>query len=176
MIARYTGGIPVTLYDHPDLWRGDYRVPSWIPDLARDIINTQPVKEYQRLGKNIWRHVMYQAQGKPSGTHGLFHKCVPLNLTFNYAHMSLGIESMPLLSLGYPLKDHMGSILSGSRSSIRIARQTVDIPSPERLNRPCERRTISSRDFMPRSSSTFSVHLPDSSSFPITYHHRSSLA
>ena len=81
MIARYTGGIPVILYDHPDQWRGDYRLPAWIPEFVRELTNKQSVKEYQRLGKNIWRHVKYQAQGKPSGTHGLFHKCVQLDLT-----------------------------------------------------------------------------------------------
>lgn len=81
MIARYTGGIPVILYDHLDLWRGDYSLPSWIPEFARNLINKQPVKEYQRLGRNIWRHIKYQAQGKPSGTHGLFHKYGSLNLT-----------------------------------------------------------------------------------------------
>lgn len=176
MIARYTGGVPVILYDHPDLWRGDYPLPPWIPEFARNIINSLPVKEYQRLGKNIWRHVKYQAQGKPSGTHGLFHRCVPLKLPLYYVHVPLGIESTPLLSSGYPLEDPMGSIRSGSQFSIEIAWHNVDIPLPERLNRPCGQRTISSKDFMPRSSSTFSAHLPDSSNFLITYHHPSSSA
>ncbi len=130
MIARYAGGIPVILYDHPDLWRGDYDLPAWIPEFARKLTNKQPVKEYQRLGKNIWRHVKYQAQGKPSGTHGLFHKCVPLDLTFNYAHALLGIGSTPLLSSDYLPEDHMGSNHSGSRFSVRfpIAGQSIDTP------------------------------------------------
>ena len=128
MIARYTGGIPVNLYGHPDLWRGDYRLPGWIPEFARNLANEQSVKEYQRLGKNIWRHVQYQAQGRPSGTHGLFHKCVPLNLTFNPVNASLGIGSTPLLSSGYLPEDHMGSIRSGSTSLISITGQMVNAP------------------------------------------------
>ena len=129
MIAQYTGGIPVILYDHLDVWRGDYQPPAWIPEFARRLINKRPVKEYQRLGKNIWRHVKYQAQGKPSGTHGLFHKCVSLDLTFNGAHVSLGIGSTPLLSSDYLPKDRMGSIRSGSRSSVPVAEKMADTPS-----------------------------------------------
>ena len=129
MIAQYTGGIPVILYDHLDVWRGDYQPPAWIPEFARRLINKRPVKEYQRLGKNIWRHVKYQAQGKPSGTHGLFHKCVSLDLTFNGAHVSLGIGSMPLLSSDYLPKDRMGSIRSGSRFSVPVAEKMADTPS-----------------------------------------------
>jgi hypothetical protein len=128
MIARYTGGMPVILYDHPDLWRGDYHLPAWIPEFARELTNKQTVKEYQRLGKNIWRHVKYQAQGKPSGTHGLFHKCVSLNSAFNGAHASSGIGLTPLLSSDYLPEDHMGSIRLESRSSFPIAGQMVDTP------------------------------------------------
>ena len=130
MIARYAGGIPVILYDHLDLWRGDYRLPAWIPEFAQKLTNKQSVKEYQRLGKNIWRHVKYQAQGKPSGTHGLFHKCVHLDLTFNGAHALSGIESTPLLSSDYLPSVHMGSIRSGSRFSVRfpITGQSIDTP------------------------------------------------
>jgi len=69
---------------------------------------------------------MYQAQGKPSGTHGLFHKFVSLNLNSYSTHAPVGIGSMPLLSSGCLLKDHTGSIRSGGRSSIRIAGQSVD--------------------------------------------------
>jgi len=126
MIAQYTGGIPVILYDHPDQYRGDYHFPAWIPEFAQKLINKRPVKEYQRLGKNIWRHVKYQAQGKPSGTHGLFHRCVSQNLTFNGVHVSLGIGSTPLLSLDYPPKDHMGSTRSGSTFSIPVVEEMVD--------------------------------------------------
>jgi len=74
-ISRYTGGVPVVLYDHLD--PRDYpgerskMIPSWVPSAARD----QPdVQAYVYQGKNILRHVGYQSRGRASGVHGLLHQ------------------------------------------------------------------------------------------------------
>ena len=76
-IAKYTGGVPVVLYDHLDR-RAIPRnrdeidiVPEWVPTIIRDL---NDVREYCHFAKNVLRHVGYQARGKPSGVHGLFHQ------------------------------------------------------------------------------------------------------
>lgn len=67
-ISRYTGGVPVILYDHID---DPPPMPSWVPSTLAQI---EPVKEYFIRAKNILRHAGYQARGRPSGVHGLFHQ------------------------------------------------------------------------------------------------------
>ncbi|KDQ60997.1 hypothetical protein JAAARDRAFT_125289 [Jaapia argillacea MUCL 33604] len=76
-ISRYTGGVPVLVYDHLD--PRDYpgrevemsNIPSWLPDFVK---NMEDVQEYSYAAKNVLRHVGYQARGMPSGVHGLFHQ------------------------------------------------------------------------------------------------------
>ncbi|KAI0345368.1 Gaa1-domain-containing protein [Trametopsis cervina] len=75
VIARHTGGVPVTVYDHYE--RGEYPdkdlqdIPWWIPAFAR---RTEAAKEYAYRSKNILRHIGYQARGRASGVHGLMHQ------------------------------------------------------------------------------------------------------
>jgi len=74
-IARYTAGVPVTLYDHLDP-REDASVnlaPDWLPRAVYDI---PEAKTYLYQAKNVIRHVSYQYNGRGSGVHGLFRKCV----------------------------------------------------------------------------------------------------
>ncbi|KAJ3775407.1 Gaa1-domain-containing protein [Lentinula raphanica] len=64
-ISRRTG-VPVVLYDHkdePDL--------GWLPESIR---NHRELKTYAAHARNLWRHVQYQASGRGSGVHGLFHQ------------------------------------------------------------------------------------------------------
>lgn len=74
-ISVYTGGVPVTVYDHYE--RGEFPerdladIPSWVPSAAK---NTEAVKEYAYRAKNVLRHVSYQARGRASGVHGLMHQ------------------------------------------------------------------------------------------------------
>ncbi|KAI0086173.1 Gaa1-domain-containing protein [Irpex rosettiformis] len=74
-ISLYTGGVPVTVYDHYE--RGEFPdrdladIPWWVPHAA---MNIEAVKEYVYRAKNIMRHVGYQARGRASGVHGLMHQ------------------------------------------------------------------------------------------------------
>ena len=77
LIARHTGNVPITVYDHYDV--GEYPledaklIPNWVPATLR---STPEVKEYAYRAKNILRHSAYQARGRPSGVHGLLHQYV----------------------------------------------------------------------------------------------------
>jgi GPI-anchor transamidase subunit GAA1 len=76
-ISRYTGGVPVVLYDH--LEPGEFEgarpdleiIPSWVPKVLKE---QDIVQSYAYRAKNILRHVGYQARGRASGVHGLLHK------------------------------------------------------------------------------------------------------
>ncbi|KAH7929712.1 Gaa1-domain-containing protein [Leucogyrophana mollusca] len=77
LISSYTGGVPVTVYDHfepsefPDKWDEMSMFPSWIPSSVR---KNAGVQEYSYRTRNVARHIGYQARGKASGVHGLLHK------------------------------------------------------------------------------------------------------
>ncbi|KAF8892461.1 Gaa1-like protein [Infundibulicybe gibba] len=76
-IARFTGGVPVVVYDHLDprdhpVARDQLEnIPLWVPRALRD---HPDVREYAHRAKNVLRHVAYQARGQASGVHGLFHQ------------------------------------------------------------------------------------------------------
>lgn len=76
-ISRYTGGVPVVLYDHLDPrefggTRSDLEIiPSWFPKVLKE---QDKVQMYAYQAKSILRHVGYQARGRASGVHGLLHK------------------------------------------------------------------------------------------------------
>ncbi|KAJ7097739.1 Gaa1-like protein [Mycena belliarum] len=65
-ISTWTGGIPVLVYDHLD---SPSSIPSWIPDAYHEEIHA-----YSYRSKNVLRHAGYQARGRGSGVHGLFHQ------------------------------------------------------------------------------------------------------
>ncbi|KAF9052907.1 Gaa1-like protein [Panaeolus papilionaceus] len=72
-IARYTAGVPVTLYDHIDprenaLANIDW---DWVPQL---LYSNPTIKAYLIRARNIVRQFNYQATGLGSGVHGLFHQ------------------------------------------------------------------------------------------------------
>ncbi|PPQ63089.1 hypothetical protein CVT24_005944 [Panaeolus cyanescens] len=72
-IARYTAGVPVTLYDHIDprensLVNVEY---AWVP---RFLYSNPIIKAYIIRARNILRQLKYQATGRGSGVHGLFHQ------------------------------------------------------------------------------------------------------
>lgn len=75
-ISRYTGGVPVVMYDHldprehPD-GRKLSNVIDWIPKAIQEHAQVQG---YAYEARNVLRHLGYQARGRPSGVHGLFHK------------------------------------------------------------------------------------------------------
>ncbi|KAJ7685379.1 Gaa1-domain-containing protein [Mycena polygramma] len=66
-ISKWTGGVPVLVYDHLDSPQNE--IPSWIPGAYRE-----EFREYSYRSKNVLRHIGYQARGKGSGVHGLFHQ------------------------------------------------------------------------------------------------------
>ncbi|KAK2466794.1 hypothetical protein APHAL10511_001052 [Amanita phalloides] len=66
-----SNGVPVTVYDHVDNVDQN-KLPgplTWIPEFVGLEIN-----EYRQRARNILRHVGYQARGRPSGVHGLYHQ------------------------------------------------------------------------------------------------------
>lgn len=72
-IARYTGQVPVTVYDHLD-WRDSSKQssePSFLPSSLR---HNSEVKEYTYRARNLIRNFGYQAKGRASGVHGLYHQ------------------------------------------------------------------------------------------------------
>ncbi|KAI0044807.1 Gaa1-domain-containing protein [Auriscalpium vulgare] len=77
VIAHHTAGVPVILYDHFDSseWPGRQDVlkliPSWVPQPIRE---HRDVIEYGYRAKNVFRQMAYQARGRASGAHGLFHQ------------------------------------------------------------------------------------------------------
>ncbi|KAG7092639.1 hypothetical protein E1B28_008980 [Marasmius oreades] len=74
-IAQYRAGVPVIIYDHldprdyPEL-RNDI-LPQWIPGFLRD---DHDLITYAYQARNVYRHFRYQASGRGSGVHGLFHQ------------------------------------------------------------------------------------------------------
>jgi hypothetical protein len=77
-ISRYSGGVPVTIYDHIDpreypSQSGPDSIPSWVSSL----VGAAPgVQTYAYQATNILRHVGYQARGRASGVHGLLHQYI----------------------------------------------------------------------------------------------------
>jgi glycosylphosphatidylinositol transamidase len=73
-IARYTAGVPVTLYEHLDPSEEEPAViksPAWLPQY---LYNISDIKSYLYQAKNVIRHMKYQSNGRGSGVHGLFHQ------------------------------------------------------------------------------------------------------
>ncbi|KZT28433.1 Gaa1-domain-containing protein [Neolentinus lepideus HHB14362 ss-1] len=75
IISRYTGGIPVLLYDqfhHSEFPNKDVLdLPFWLPEFVK---RNKEFKEFSYRAKNVLRHVGYQGRGMASGVHGLFHQ------------------------------------------------------------------------------------------------------
>lgn len=105
-IARRTG-VPVVLYDHKD----EPEQLSWLPEAIR---NHHEIKTYAAQARNLWRNVGYQASGRGSGVHGLFHKLVVCahSLFLSTYLGCLGTESMLLQCSPYQPLDHTVSTRS----------------------------------------------------------------
>lgn len=63
-------GVPVIVYDHSGQPRSD-NPPAFVPKFIREHLE---VPAYLRQAKNVIRQFGYQARGRPSGVHGLFHQ------------------------------------------------------------------------------------------------------
>lgn len=76
LISHYTGGVPFIIYDHlephdfPDRWEAT----SILANAPEFIRRSPQLKDFEYRAKNIKRHVGYQARGRPSGAHGLYHR------------------------------------------------------------------------------------------------------
>ncbi|TFK55129.1 Gaa1-domain-containing protein [Heliocybe sulcata] len=75
LISRYTGGVPVLLYDQFDPSEFPSKdvlgLPAWLPESLK---SNREFKEFAYRAKNVLRHVGYQGRGVASGVHGLFHQ------------------------------------------------------------------------------------------------------
>lgn len=77
LISHYTGGVPMTVYDH--LEPSDFvdRLPeqSVFPSWVASFIQQSPqLQQYGYRVRNVVRHIGYQARGMCSGVHGLMHQ------------------------------------------------------------------------------------------------------
>ena len=86
MIAQWTGQVPVVIYDHP------IRRYSWISSIvslwSSKTFDPSKLQNYESKAINILKHMGYQAFGRPSGVHGLFHQSVPFSLDMNAPDVS----------------------------------------------------------------------------------------
>lgn len=74
LISHYTAGVPLVLYDHLEMHDAPQR--SLLAN-APDFMKRSPqLREFEYRARNVKKHVSYQARGRPSGAHGLFHQCV----------------------------------------------------------------------------------------------------
>ncbi|KAF5357896.1 hypothetical protein D9756_001418 [Leucocoprinus leucothites] len=72
-IARGTGGVPVTVYDHLE-WQDPAASPSELSFLPSPLRHSPEIKDFAHRAKTIARHIGYQARGRASGVHGLYHQ------------------------------------------------------------------------------------------------------
>ncbi|KAJ3574830.1 hypothetical protein NP233_g1495 [Leucocoprinus birnbaumii] len=72
-ISRGTGGVPVTVYDHLE-WQDPATSPSELSFLPSPLRHYPGVQDFAHRAKIIARHIGYQARGRASGVHGLYHK------------------------------------------------------------------------------------------------------
>ncbi|KIJ16768.1 hypothetical protein PAXINDRAFT_10481 [Paxillus involutus ATCC 200175] len=72
LVSHYTGGVPLVLYDHLEAQDAPQRsLFAKAPDFVR---RSPQLTEFEYRARNVKRHVSYQARGRPSGVHGLFHR------------------------------------------------------------------------------------------------------
>ncbi|TRM62649.1 GPI transamidase component Gaa1 [Schizophyllum amplum] len=81
-ITRNNIGVPVILYDYKDTFRFD----TWVPKSIR--LNAD-VRAYATRARHILRHFGYQARGRASGVHGLFHR-YRIDAVTVFAYPSMG--------------------------------------------------------------------------------------
>ncbi|KAL4067915.1 Gaa1-like protein, partial [Scleroderma citrinum] len=76
LISHYTAGVPFIVYDHlePHEFPGRWEATSILANTPDFIRRSPQLKDFEYRTKNIRRHVSYQARGKPSGAHGLYHR------------------------------------------------------------------------------------------------------
>ncbi|KAN0076921.1 Gaa1-like, GPI transamidase component domain containing protein [Tylopilus felleus] len=72
LISHYTGSVPLVLYDHLEVH--DAPQSSLLANAPEFMKRSPQLKEYEYRARNVKRHVSYQARGRPSGPHGLFHR------------------------------------------------------------------------------------------------------
>ncbi|KAF9246149.1 Gaa1-like protein [Melanogaster broomeanus] len=72
LISHYTGGVPLVLYDHLDAH--DAPQSSLLAKAPEFMRRSPQFREFEFRVRNVKRHVSYQARGRPSGAHGLFHR------------------------------------------------------------------------------------------------------
>ncbi|KAH8116816.1 Gaa1-like protein [Phellopilus nigrolimitatus] len=73
IISRHTGSVPVVLYDHLDPRDSQDKSypPAWLPSVVKE---NPTFLEFSIRARNIARHMYYQALGKGSGVHALYHR------------------------------------------------------------------------------------------------------
>ncbi|KAF8557306.1 Gaa1-domain-containing protein [Imleria badia] len=72
LISHYTGNVPLVLYDH--LEQHDAPQSSLLANTPEFMKRSPQLREFEYRTRNVKKHVSYQARGRPSGPHGLFHQ------------------------------------------------------------------------------------------------------
>ncbi|KAF8447520.1 Gaa1-like protein [Boletus edulis BED1] len=72
LISHYTAGVPLVLYDHLELH--DAPQNSLLTSAPEFMKRSPQLREFEHRARNVKRHVSYQARGRPSAPHGLFHR------------------------------------------------------------------------------------------------------
>ncbi|TFK42427.1 Gaa1-like protein [Crucibulum laeve] len=73
-ISRNTGHVPVTVYDHIDPREAPQKVEGLVSNLPKILQDNPEIQAFSYQAKNVARHIGYQARGRASGVHGLFHE------------------------------------------------------------------------------------------------------
>ncbi|KAF8758545.1 Gaa1 protein [Rhizoctonia solani] len=83
-IARYSNGVSVLAYDALDHLRTDHPYDfgprtaalwNYLPKVARKMLNDPNMKTFENRAGIVSRSIAWQASGRASGVHGLFHQC-----------------------------------------------------------------------------------------------------
>ncbi|CAE6439264.1 unnamed protein product [Rhizoctonia solani] len=82
-IARYSNGVSVLAYDALDHLRTDHPYDfgprtaalwNYLPKVARKMLNDPNMKTFENRAGIVSRSIAWQASGRASGVHGLFHQ------------------------------------------------------------------------------------------------------
>ena len=127
LISHYTGGVPLVLYDHLEL--RDAPQSSLLENAPEFMKRSPQLRDFEYRARNVKRHVSYQARGRPSGAHGLFHRRVANTHQTQYQSIELfntDFGLMQLLYMPFRLRVHTVSLLLAGWSFLTLRRLCND--------------------------------------------------
>jgi GPI-anchor transamidase subunit GAA1 len=80
LISGWVSGVSATLYDYPERSSSRaleiLRAALELAGVGKKWGEDYRVKEYVKRARNVWNHAVWMVNGKGSGAHGVFHRCV----------------------------------------------------------------------------------------------------